>query len=1349
MDVCAEADKRELAPNVGALVGHRYRIEAVLGRGAMGTVSQARDERTGGLIAVKRMLVGSGASTAQFEREFHTLASLKHPCIVSVFDYGVDESGPYYTMELLSGASLHEVTRLPWHEVCELLRDVASALAMLHSRRLLHCDLSTRNVRCTAEGRGKLIDFGAMAPIGMRRRIVGTPPFLAPEALDQQALDARADLFSLGALAYRLMTGRHAYPARSLKELPEFWNAVVQSPHDRDPAIPAALSELVMQLISTDRCVRPTSAAEAMERLCAIAGLPLTERPEVTRAYLTMPALVGREQAILDIREVLQRSKLRDGAALVIEGEPGLGRSRMLDACVLEAKLLGATAIRTGANDAGSSDYAVVKALGAQLLQALPDLSAQAAWLERQAVPEPERRQHHARVRDFFLSVSRSQHLVLAVDDFDRVDEPSQAILAAIAHHCEHRALVLAVTLPPRPESARALVVSGIAHRFELGPLSQDQTETLVRSVFGDADHAVIVARHVHQGSEGNPRVAMETIEDLIDRRLARYEAGSWLLPNKFDPGELPEAGTKARLSELGETARELAECLSQADLSTLELAEYPRLSGMDSARVYRALDELTAAGILLPDAEGYAFSRPSFRETIAAQVAQEKQRALSERMVEIAERAENPLRLAQHLLAAGATERAVDVVRTHRRHPVFAASRKSIDLLDRLVAAADALALPRAHRIEIKLLLAFHSSILGDIERFSRHAPELLVQLKRDSGLEDWEVLAKQAVPESERLALALSRAEQRYSETPFSERGLEIRKAIAQLARLSVSFSSMSAITMDAQSLVELPSFLPFAVLAPALTLLERSLAASREFMTLHPDRAREHARSALEELGAHGGVGLDEANTRGLRFGLLYMLAAMDAVEGVPDAAKHVTEFEALPGYRATAWKVSRVAHMMQGDFDRALQCQRTAELFDLEDGLEQAFPNTAMRIEACARWMVGDLVGLKQVTEHMQELAVIAPGWQNTLRVTRSHYKRLQGDPESALEEILPALETTAPGSDPDWSWVVAAHVSALVALGRTEEAAALGLEYHAAGERAELGPANRWIVVPLCDALVKCGRVIEAVQMLENHIGNLERSGARGLWLGVAYEGRAYAAIALGDEDAFNQYAARCAQEYRRSKNSALIASYDRLMRTATARSIAAAAGLDAAEWTTMSGHPVDRTSTSATLIEKIASCVDANERARSVLSSLLEPGGTDSGYLYALRAGKLELVACSPDGAEPPLELTERMERYVLDQETEGAYTMTLHVDPMADALDGPAAATEQQTLADRTRAEAESGVLHPLPLTTTVGGKVVVAAVAALASGQGARLPEPSMISTLASLLVEHQDVDPVTYTS
>ena len=74
--------------------------------------------------------------------------------------------------------------------------------------------MSARNVRCTADGRAKLIDFGAMAPMGVAKDIVGTPPFVAPEVLQMQALDARADLYSLGALGYCMLTGRHAYPAR-------------------------------------------------------------------------------------------------------------------------------------------------------------------------------------------------------------------------------------------------------------------------------------------------------------------------------------------------------------------------------------------------------------------------------------------------------------------------------------------------------------------------------------------------------------------------------------------------------------------------------------------------------------------------------------------------------------------------------------------------------------------------------------------------------------------------------------------------------------------------------------------------------------------------------------------------------------------------------------------------------------------------------------------------------------------------------------------------------------------------------------------------------------------------------
>jgi serine/threonine-protein kinase len=87
--------------------------------------------------------------------------------VIEVYDYGVDaQAGPYYTTELLDGGDLRDRSPLPWREACTLLFDVCSSLALLHSRRLLHRDVSPRNIRCTHDGQAKLIDFGAMAPMG-------------------------------------------------------------------------------------------------------------------------------------------------------------------------------------------------------------------------------------------------------------------------------------------------------------------------------------------------------------------------------------------------------------------------------------------------------------------------------------------------------------------------------------------------------------------------------------------------------------------------------------------------------------------------------------------------------------------------------------------------------------------------------------------------------------------------------------------------------------------------------------------------------------------------------------------------------------------------------------------------------------------------------------------------------------------------------------------------------------------------------------------------------------------------------------------------------------------------------
>ncbi len=260
----------------GDTIADRYEVLRLLGRGGMADVYEVRDVQTGLTLALKQLRAErddrAGLAIALFEREYYTLAQLAHPSVIRVYEYGVDEHGAHYTMELLEGSDLLELGKRPWREACSVLRDVASALAVLHSRRWLHRDLSPRNVIVGPDGVAKLIDFGAMAPMGVARALVGTPPLVPPEAVQQQALDAQADLNSLGALAYFMLTGRHAFPARAFDDLRDLWRTAVRPPERFAPELPAGLSQLVLELLQLDRFARPASAAAVIERLDGLLG---------------------------------------------------------------------------------------------------------------------------------------------------------------------------------------------------------------------------------------------------------------------------------------------------------------------------------------------------------------------------------------------------------------------------------------------------------------------------------------------------------------------------------------------------------------------------------------------------------------------------------------------------------------------------------------------------------------------------------------------------------------------------------------------------------------------------------------------------------------------------------------------------------------------------------------------------------------------------------------------------------------------------------------------------------------------------------------------------------------------
>ena len=362
----------------------------------MATVHDAVDLQSGEHRALKRLHRQEDARKQRralqlFEREFHTLAHLAHPRVIEVYDYGVDEGGPYYTMELLDGGDLHQQAPVPWLRAAAHARDIASALSLLHSRRMVYRDLSARNVRCTSDGRAKLIDFGAMVMMGPCKQVVGTPAYCAPEALNLQPLDARTDLFALGATLYYTLTGRHAYPARDFKQLREAWRSRVVPPSSLIEGIPAALDALVLDLLHLEASARPENAAEVMERLAAIEGRPLEENLLVSQSYLSTPNLVGREAPLARARAKVVRATRSRGGAVFVKGGAGVGRTRFLHACLLEAKLAGGLVLRADSAE-GREDYSAVRALFLQLIEALPEAAIQHARaklsLLAHAVPE-------------------------------------------------------------------------------------------------------------------------------------------------------------------------------------------------------------------------------------------------------------------------------------------------------------------------------------------------------------------------------------------------------------------------------------------------------------------------------------------------------------------------------------------------------------------------------------------------------------------------------------------------------------------------------------------------------------------------------------------------------------------------------------------------------------------------------------------------------------------------------------------------------------------------------------------------------------------------------------------------
>jgi serine/threonine protein kinase len=274
----------------GDLLAGRYRLLSLVGRGAMGIVWRARDERLDRVVAVKELLLDAQSgpeqaeeATARAMREGRIAGRLRHPNAISVHDVVEHEGRPCLVMEYLRSESLAAVIaahgHLPPDEVATIGAQLADALAEAHAAGIVHRDVKPDNVLITAEGAAKITDFGVSraagdATVTATGFMAGTPAYLAPEVALGQDADSRSDVFSFGATLYAALEGEPPFGVdeNAIAMLHKVAAGEVHPPRHAGP-----LAGLVMWLLRRDPAERPSMRGAHDALTAAVHGRPLPE----------------------------------------------------------------------------------------------------------------------------------------------------------------------------------------------------------------------------------------------------------------------------------------------------------------------------------------------------------------------------------------------------------------------------------------------------------------------------------------------------------------------------------------------------------------------------------------------------------------------------------------------------------------------------------------------------------------------------------------------------------------------------------------------------------------------------------------------------------------------------------------------------------------------------------------------------------------------------------------------------------------------------------------------------------------------------------------------------------------
>jgi len=426
-------------------LNRRYILDDVLGKGAMGTVYRATDRLTGQTIALKQVNVptkqlafasqsddnqDSSALRLALAQEFRVLATLRHPNIVSVLDYGfTSDNQPFFTMSLLEDSQdiVGFTQSQPIEAKVSLLIQTLQALQYLHRRGIMHRDLKPANVQVIVDGTVKVLDFGLSVKSNQTNGVVGTLAYMAPEILTTQIATKTSDIYSVGMLAYEIFLGKYPFETNKAMRL---MRSIVRDIPDVSTLDNVKLATVLGRWLHKDPDTRYQTADEVIVDLCSATDTPYPQETVAIReSYLNASKLVGRESELQLLDDELEATKSGKTNFYLIGGESGIGKSRLVEEVRVKSVVKGLKVYKGQAVEGGGLPLQIWRSVVAQMAFDI-DITPVEVGIIKTIVPDIENilavqaiepSAHHSNPQERLFTV--------LLDMFQRIESPTLIIL--------------------------------------------------------------------------------------------------------------------------------------------------------------------------------------------------------------------------------------------------------------------------------------------------------------------------------------------------------------------------------------------------------------------------------------------------------------------------------------------------------------------------------------------------------------------------------------------------------------------------------------------------------------------------------------------------------------------------------------------------------------------------------------------------------------------------------------------------------------------------------------------------------------------------------------------------------